>query len=225
MKHLMLIVKRSPRVPTRWLYRTLAGLLISTGPIGATYALGPTAVTAPGQISVQDGKLTAWLVATPLQQVMEELSRVSGARFRWLNGQAEEKPVSVEFTALPMPEALRRIFGEINFLLFYTGTGKSLKLTEIWISAKTQSRSASDSAAQSEKSMTGQTEPDAISVETLILNAVSAAELSRRVDAIARLGAYAQADPKVEGILSFLASSDGNSQVRAAAAEVLSGRE
>jgi hypothetical protein len=73
--------------------------------------------------------------------------------------------------------------------------------------------------------MTEQTEPDAIPVETLIQNAVSTAELSRRVGAIARLGAYAQADPKVEGILSYLASSDSNSQVRAAAAEVLSGRE
>ncbi len=225
MKHSMLIARRSPRVPTRWLYRTLAVLVLSTGPIGTTYALSPTAITAPEQISVQDGKLTARLVATPLRQVMEELSRVSGAQVRWLNGQAAEKSVSVEFTALLMPEALRRIFGEINFLLFYTGAGKSLKLTEIWISSKTQSHSASDSVPLSEKLMTGQTEPDAISVETLIQNAVSTAELSRRVDAIARLGAYAQADPKVEGILSYLASSDGNSLVRAAAAEVLSGRE
>jgi hypothetical protein len=64
---------------------------------------------------------------------MEEMSRVSGARVRWLSDQAEEKRVSVEFTALPLPEALRRILREMNFLLFYTSTGNSVKLTEVWI--------------------------------------------------------------------------------------------
>lgn len=225
MGHTVLVAKQSSRIRNHWLCRILLGLMLSRGPISVTYALSPTTVTAPGQISLQDGKLTARLVATPLRQVMEELTKLSGARVRWLNGQAEERPVSVEFMALPVPEALRRIFGEINFLLFYTGAGKGVRLTEIWISSKTQSHSALDSAAQSREPMTGQAEPDAIPVETLIQNAVSAAELSQRVDAIARLGAYAQADPEVEGILSYLASSDSNPQVRAAAAEVLSGRE
>jgi hypothetical protein len=62
-------------------------------------------------------------MATPLRQVMEKVSRVRGARVHWLSGQAQETLVSVEFTALPLPEALERILGETNFLFFYTAPG------------------------------------------------------------------------------------------------------
>jgi hypothetical protein len=155
---------------------------------------------------------------------MEEVSRVSGARVRWLRGQAEERLVTAQFTALPLPEALRRILGETDFLLFYTSVGEGAKLTQVWISSKIQPPLAFASVAQSEESVAGQVEPDAMPVDTLIQDAVSG-DLSLRVDAIARLGEYAQADPRVKGILSHLASHDGNPQVRAAAAEVLSGIE
>ncbi len=172
---------------------------------------------------------------------MAEISRLSGARIRWLNGQAEEKPVSVEFTALPTPEALRRILGERSFLLFFTPTKEGAKLTDIWITSRTASgppgslhlsaaqpkapRSTEFSTIQSEDAADRQAELAAVPVETLMQTAVSSAELSLRVEAIAQLGGRAQQDPKVEGLLSHLAAHDGNPQVRASAAEVLAGIE
>lgn len=223
MKCSPLMAKQFPQTPSRWLQGILVSLVLGTELAGAAYALDPAA-TLPGQIALQDGKLTAQLTATPLRQVMEEVSRVSGARVRWLRGQAEERLVSANFTALPLPEALRRILGETNFLFFYTSVGENTKPTQIWISSKTQPRPVFDSAAQSKESVAGQVESDAIPVDTLILDAVSG-DLSLRVDAIASLGGYAQTDPRVKGILSHLASNDSNPQVRAAAAEVLSGIE
>ena len=242
MKCSPLMTKRFPRTPSRWLHGILVSLVLSTGPVDAAYALGPAAAL-PGQLSLQDGKLTARLIATPLRQVMEEVSRLSGARVRWLSSQAAEKPVSVGFAALPLPEALRRILGETNFLLFYAPGGEGTTLTQIWISAKGTGGEqpgltprptaqvnappppAQDSASQSEDAVEGQAELDAVPVDTLIQTAVSTLDPSVRVEAIARLGGYAPADPKVEDILSHLAANDSNPQVQAAASEVLAGIE
>jgi hypothetical protein len=219
-----LTAKRFPQILSRWLHGILVSLVLGTELAGAAHALDP-ASTLPGQITLQDGKLTAQFTATPLRQVMEEVSRVSGAQVRWLRGRAEERPVSAGFTDLPLPEALRRILGETDFLLFYTSLGEDMKLSQIWISSKTQPDPAWDSPAQSEESVAVQAEPDTIPVDTLIQEAVSTGDLSLRVEAIAGLGGYAQADPRVKGILSHLASNDGNPRVRAVAAEVLSGIE
>jgi hypothetical protein len=229
MKHSTLIARCSLRLPSRWLRGILVSLALSTGPVGATYALGPAAVIVPGQIALQEGKLAAKIVAAPLRQVMEEVSRLSGAQVRWLSTQVEERPVSVEFTALPLPEALGRILGETNFLLFYTTVGEGTKLTQIWISAKGigegQSGLISPPASQGEEIVERQAEPDTMPIATLLQAAVSTAEPAVRIDAIARLGGYAQVDPRVESVLSHLASNDSNPRVQAAASEVLAGIE
>jgi hypothetical protein len=156
---------------------------------------------------------------------MEEVSRLSGARVRWLSNQVEEKPVSAEFTALPLPEALRRIFGETNFLLFYASETENTALTQIWISAKGNGREQPGPAPQSATMEERQEESDATPVDTLIQTAVSTEDPSLRVEAIAQLGERTQEYPKVEGLLSYLASNDNNPQVRAAASEVLTGIE
>ncbi len=239
MKCSPLMARKSPRTPSRWLQGILVSLVLSTGLVDAAYALGPAAAALPGQLSLQDGKLTARLIATPLRQVMEEVSRLSGARVRWLSSQAAEKPVSVGFTALPLPEALRRILGETNFLLFYAPGGEGTTLTQIWISSKgtgggqpgfpprlaTQAPLSPASDSQSENAVEGQAGLTAMPVDVLIQTAVGAEDTSLRVEAIAQLGEYAPADPKVKEILSHLASNDSNPQVRASAAEVLAGME
>jgi hypothetical protein len=228
MKRLPSMMRRSLITPACWLHGVLVSLVLSTGPAGTAYAFGSAAMTLPGQIALQDGKLTAHLTAAPLHQVMEEVSRLSGAQVRWLSSQ-EEKLVSVEFHALPFPEALRRILGETNFLLFYVSEGMNTKLTQIWISSKEIGREPSEfihlPASQRENTTERQAAPDAMSVDTLIQTAVSALDPFVRVEAIARLGEHAPADPKVEGILSHLASNDSSPQVRAAASEVLAGIE
>ena len=241
MKHSMIMARRFPWTPGCWLGCMVVSLVLSTGPVGAAYAFSPAPAPLPKQIALQDGKLTAQIVVAPLRQVMEEMSRLSGARVRWLSSEAEEKPVSVEFTALPLPEALRRILGEMNFLLFYTSTGNSVKLTEIWISSvigggqlgrlpppASQVKAPPpipDSVSQSEEAVDRQAEFAAMPLDTLIQTAVSMADPSLRIEAIGHLGGRAPEDPKVEAILSQLASNDSNPQVRAAASEVLAGIE
>jgi len=216
-------------------------LILSTQPIVAAYALGPAAAALPGQFTLQNGRLTAQVVAIPLRQVMEEMSRVSDVRVRWFSDHAEEKRVSGEFTALPLPEALQRILREMNFLLFYTSTGNSTKLTEVWIlsgigrnqightpppaSPVKAPLPIPDSASQSEEAEDRQAEFAAMPLEILIQTAVGTADPSLRIEAIGNLGRHAAEDSTVEGILSHLASNDSNSQVRAAASEVLAGIE
>src|SRR5262249_55155716 len=180
MRHALLLARRPHQKLCCRLMRLLLCLALEAGLVGAAYARDP----APGQISVQDGKLSAQISATSVRQVMEEVSRLSEARVRWLNGQTEEKLVSVEFTALPMAEALRRILGERSFLLFYTPTKEGAKLTDIWIASGTASgqpgslhlptaqlrapRSTGGSTAQGEKAADRQAELDAMPVETLM---------------------------------------------------------
>lgn len=228
MKRSMLMTEWSPRIPDRWLCGILVGLILGTGTVAAVDAPG-LAATLPGHIALQDGKLTAQLTAVPLHQVMEEVSRLSGARVRWLSNQAEEKSVSVEFRALSLPEALRRILGKTNFLLLYAREGEDTTLTQIWISPKGRDGGLPElippPASQSDDTLEGQEEPDAVPVDTLIQTAVSTLDPSVRVEAIARLGEYVPADPRIEGILSHLAGHDNDPQVQAAASEVLAGIE
>jgi hypothetical protein len=237
----MVLARRFPWTPGCWLGGMVVSLVLSAGPVGAAYAFSPAPAPLPKQIALQDGKLTAQIVAAPLSQVLEEVSRLSGARVRWLNSEAEEKPVSVEFTALPLPEALRWILGEINFLLFYTSTEKDIKLTEVWISSvigggqlgrlpppASQVKTPPpipDSISQSEEAVDRQAEFAAMPLEVLIQTAVGTADSPLRIEAIGHLGGRAAEDPQVEGILSHLASNDSNPQVRAAASEVLAGIE
>jgi hypothetical protein len=80
--------------------------------------------------------------------VRAELSRLSGAQVRWLNASGE-RPVSVDFTALPLDEALRRLLDPYNFVLLYTADGERSALTQIWISAATRTTGQSDPTLRS----------------------------------------------------------------------------
>lgn len=230
MNRSVLIVQQSFRSSQRWFYKLLVSVLFGILSLGIADALDPPVVTVPGRVALQDGKLTARLIATPLRQAMEEVSRVSGARVQWLGGVAEERPVSVGFTALPLSEALRQILGETNFMLFYASGGEGSPLTRIWISSKrTGSRQRGFTARPpasdfpSEKAEEGSTAVDATQVSTLIQTAVSTQQSAVRVEAIAQLGGYAQTDSRVRDILSHFASHESDPHVQAAASEVLAG--
>ena len=84
---------------SRWYYGILTGLIISGLSIHTTHALDSVAVNLAGKIMFHNEQLTTTVTATPLQQVMEEISKVSGVQIRWLDSGGEE-PVSVHFVAL-----------------------------------------------------------------------------------------------------------------------------
>lgn len=57
----------------------LVGLAVSELSVGAADLRSAASDKVPGKILFQDGKLTAQLKEVPLRQVMDEISRLSGA--------------------------------------------------------------------------------------------------------------------------------------------------
>jgi type II secretory pathway component GspD/PulD (secretin) len=227
MKRLIPITQWFSRTPGLWLHGILVSLVLSSLPVCAAYAANPAAVSLPGKITLQDGKMTARIVAAPLRQVLEEVSKLSGTQVRWLSLDGEEA-VSVEFTDLPFSEALRRILGEKDFVLFYPSARERARLPQIWIYPRGQA------GGQLVVIQEGETTPPALSdaapsvepdLDSLIETALHDQDMSVRLDAITQLGGYAQEDQRVETILSQVAHSDSNPQLRKSAAELLQNME
>jgi len=207
---------------------TVAG---SSLPLHSAEALGPPIPPFPGQLVVRDETITARIDGVPLRQVLEEVARQSGARVYWVK-QSEDRAVSAAFTALPVPEALRRLLGEGNFLLFYTSAAQGARLTQMWISpgrlSEQQPLPLSSSAsgvkppALPEKSSgEGRKVSASTSLWGLLRTARYDEDPSARLDAITYVASRALEDPQVINTLSLIADDDTNPQVRDAAAEVL----
>lgn len=252
MKHATLLVKRSSWTPGRWLLGMLISLVLGSIPVCAASPGNPEAEDVSEQITFQDGKLTARIVRAPLRQMMEEISRLSGVQVRWLDAEVREQAVSVEFTALSLPEAIRRILSTTNFLLVSTAGSGGTQLAQIWIAARGDgieqpahprqtvahvqpTPSAGEAApdmeppheAEHQTSLnTAQAAPDVQQApEALLQLAMSAAELGTRLHAIESVGRYAREDPRVRAVLADLAHNDANPQVRDVASMVLGERE
>jgi hypothetical protein len=96
----------------------------------------PVFATFSGTLTLNNGKFSARISAIPLDQVLEEFSRVSGVPVRWLNGKVSTETVSVEFTNLAVSDGLRHILDKKQFLLFYSSIIPEARLTQLWITAK-----------------------------------------------------------------------------------------
>ena len=118
-----------------WLGGLLVSVVLGTAPGDTAAASTPKDEAFPGKLTLHNETLAARVTAVPLGQVMASLSRLSGAHVVWRTPR-DEKPVSVEFPALPFVKALTRILREKNFMLFYTPTREGLRLSQIWISSR-----------------------------------------------------------------------------------------
>jgi hypothetical protein len=225
MKRLTPITQWFSRTAGLWLYGIRVSLVLGNLSVCAAYAAGPAAVSFPGKITLQDGKMTARIVAAPLRRVIEEVSKLSGAQARWLSLDGEE-PVSVEFTDLPFSEALRRILGEKDFVLFEPSARERARLPQIWIYPRGQE--GGQLAVIKEKETTPLPLSDAVSVElppvekdldSLMHTAIYGQDTSVRLHAVKLLWGYAPEDPLAETTLSQIAYSDSDPQVREAAAD------
>lgn len=231
MKHSMLITRWSSWTPGCWLRGIVVSLILCGTQVSAAYAIGPVAMNFSGQITLQDGKLTARIIRVPLRQVIMEVSRLSGAQVQWRDQDGGEQNVSVEFTNLPFPEALKRILRKKNFVLFHTSTGQGTKFTQIWISSRGEGGGQPVIKRQpvpEEETTPIAQEPaeDVVQpLDVVIQTAVSNEDLSSRLRAIEYLGRHAREDAKVTEILSQLAHTDSNPQVQDVASAVLAGIE
>jgi hypothetical protein len=203
-------------------------------------------VTVGSGLQFHNGLLTAHVRATPLPQVLSEVSRLSGAKVVWL-GQPDLRQVSVTFTALPIAEAIPRVLGGNNFLLVYASTEDKARLKEIWIATRpspTQtgisptlesapmteginvnegdSELTQESAPMPEEDSATEVEAElAKMLESQLDTALHGADRNSRIEAIGVLGGLVEQDPRIRPLLQQLSTSERDPQVRTAAAATL----
>ena len=241
MRHRQLCLSSIPRGKRWWVGCLLALLVTGKGCADkAEAAAGKSTNEKPAAsrilLEFQDSALTARIAAASLQNVLDEISRLSGARIVWL-GQRDERQVSVDFTALPFIEALQRLLGPNNFLLMYASIAEGAKLTEIWVSPRKRAGNKSGGeSAQIAASLTPMLRPitsedelmEADSerslerlLESYLETAARGADHDRRIESISALGGFIDHDPRIRPFLQQLASTAINPQVRTAASEAL----
>src|SRR5262245_44014823 len=91
-----------------WLGVLLVSVVLSNAPVDTAAASTPKDEAFPGTLTLHNETLAARVTAVPLEQVMAEFSRLSGAQVIWRTPR-DQTLVSVEFPALPLAEALTRI--------------------------------------------------------------------------------------------------------------------
>jgi hypothetical protein len=75
----------------------------------------------PRRIDYRADRLSVQVTQVSLTEVLEEIARQ--ARAEIIGGVKEEKPITVEFTGLPLDEGLGRLLGKQNFVLVYGKVG------------------------------------------------------------------------------------------------------
>jgi len=235
----------------RWAGYLLALLVVNTSCISDTWAAADRpqrekTTAAFSGLQLQNGLLTAQVTATPLPQVLSEMSRLSGARVVWL-GQPDHRQVSVTFTALPVAEAIPRVLGGNNFLLVYASTADKARLKEIWIATRpspTQTviypalesapmteginvnegdtELTQESAPMPEEDTANEVEAElAGMLESQLDTALHGTDRDSRIEAIGFLGGVVEQDSRIRPLLQQLSTSERDPQVRTAAAEML----
>ena len=192
----------------------LVGLAVSETSLGTADVYRSVTDKVPEKLLFQDGRLTARITRTPLRQVMDEISRLSGAQVHWLGPGAEEA-VTVQFANTPLPRALKLILGEKNFLLLYSSAKNDAKLTQIWISPAGRGNGQVPLAPLARVS--------ASTLWGLQRTALRGQNLWIRFQAVEQLKGYAQTDTRAKAALSRVARGANDLKIRQAAARALAG--
>jgi hypothetical protein len=228
-----------------WVCCLLLGLSLEKSCEDMVLAENTKATAFPGALTLQDGKLTARLAAVPLRQVITEISRLSGAQVSWL-GQQDESPVSADFSALPVVEALERLLRRKNFLLLYASSAQDARLTQIWISSVKTAPEFSLTVSQTAPPLQSQAsidepEPDvededsgtapeeefddsqaqARMIDAALERVTTSQSSARSAETIEMLEGYAQEDPRIRATLTQLAHDSSDLFVQRTAAEAL----
>src|SRR2546426_10731795 len=100
----------------------------------AAAALRPSSAPAvaegsPAIVTYRGDQLSVRLEKVPLEDVLAELGRVSGAEIH--GAPREPRDITAQFDDVPLPEALFRLFGDQNFMLTY-GEGDRLRTIELF---------------------------------------------------------------------------------------------
>ena len=82
------------------------------------------ALSTASAIGFNDGKLSVSLDAIPLQQVLTEVSRLTGIDIQ-LIGEHSASTVNVQFSDSPLEKGLRRLLIDVNTIFVYADKGES----------------------------------------------------------------------------------------------------
>ncbi len=137
------------RTNAQWLYTLLSFILVgilllglcpleaaskdSKGALSHKTELVKTASSInPINMIYGDGKLSAWIIVAPVNQVMNEVSRLTGVQFI-LNNENTTQTVSAKFRGLNLDEAIDEILHGRNYILSYIHAEKEEELTKVTI--------------------------------------------------------------------------------------------
>ena len=100
----------------------------------AALALHPSPALAAAEgsspiVTYRRDQLSVRLDSVPLEEVLAELGRVSGAEIR--GAPREPRDLTAKFDDVPLPEALHRLLGDQNFMLKY-GEADRLRMIELF---------------------------------------------------------------------------------------------
>src|SRR6266478_6591959 len=83
---------------------------------------------SPAIVTYRGDQLSVRLEKVPLEDVLAELGRVSGAEIQ--GAPREPRDITAQFDDVPLPEALLRLLGDQNFMLTY-GDGDRLRTIKL----------------------------------------------------------------------------------------------
>jgi hypothetical protein len=132
----------------------------------AAVALRPSPALAAAQgspiVTYRSDQLSVRLEGVPLEEVLAELGRVSGAEIQ--GAPREPRDITAQFDNVPLPEALHRLLGDQNFMLRY-GEGDRLRTIALF-GGPLEPRDASSTspAAGSRSPAAGSTMPQSVAV-------------------------------------------------------------
>src|SRR5207244_5752847 len=132
-------------------------------------ALRPSPALAAAQgspiVTYRSDQLSVRLEGVPLEEVLAELGRVSGAEIQ--GAPREPRDITAQFDDVPLPEALHRLLGDQNFMLRY-GEGDRLRTIALFGGPQeprdASSTSPAAGSAGSRSPAAGSTMPQSVAV-------------------------------------------------------------
>jgi len=109
-------------------WRRLAAAVLAAAALYPTPALAAAEGSSP-IVTYRRDRLSVRLEKVPLEDVLAELGRVSGAEIR--GAPREPRDLTAKFDDVPLPEALHRLLGDQNFMLKY-GEADRLRTIELF---------------------------------------------------------------------------------------------
>jgi hypothetical protein len=109
-------------------WRRLAAAVLAAAALYPTPALAAAEGSSP-IVTYRSDRLSVRLEKVPLEDVLAELGRVSGAEIR--GAPREPRDLTAKFDDVPLPEALHRLLGDQNFMLKY-GEADRLRTIELF---------------------------------------------------------------------------------------------